>query len=329
MGKVDCAAYQEAWGQALAACLAEKLGLAEAAELAPTLRAAEQEPAGWVFFRFAAGGAESEYALAADLPTCARLAQIEAGQPATGAAAELSGEGREAVAALLARAAAAVSKNTGLELHSVGGEPPAWRAAERAELAFTLPGDGGLILTSLINPTLADALNQPTAPAAPDITGNESAMLANPAEAETAPAPAPVSPDGAAAKAGEQATSEAANREVGAAAPAAAGAIGDAITRNGAEEAGESLPPLEKLGLLMDVPLDVTLRFGARQMVLKEILELMPGGVIELDRNVQDPVELMVAGQVVATGAVVIVDGNYGLRVDKIASPRQRLSGLL
>ncbi|MGH9525764.1 MAG: FliM/FliN family flagellar motor switch protein [Terriglobales bacterium] len=43
----------------------------------------------------------------------------------------------------------------------------------------------------------------------------------------------------------------------------------------------------------------------------------------------QEPVDLMVAGRVVATGEVVIVDGNYGLRVGRIASPRQRLSGLL
>ncbi len=325
MGKVDRVMYPEAWAQALAACLAAKLGLAKAADLAPTLRAAEQEPAGWVFFRFAAG-AERESALAADLPTCARLAHIEAGQPATGGAAELSGEGREAVAALLERAAAAVHKTTGIELTPVGGEPPAWRAAERAELAFTLPGGGGLVLTSLINAALAAALNQPMAPAEADTTGNEHAPVESSAE------PGPAAPAAPLAEAAEQGNTGPADAEMLVPAPAAANADGDALPGDGgsedAGEAGESMPPLEKLGLLMDVPLDVTLRFGARQMVLKEILELMPGGVIELDRNVQDPVELMVAGQVVATGEVVIVDGNYGLRVDRISSPRQRLSGL-
>lgn len=320
--------YLEAWAQALAACLAAKLGIAEAADLAPTLRAAEREPAGWVFFRFAAG-AERESALAADLPTCARLAQIEAGQPATGGAAELSGEGREAVAALLKRAAAAVHKTTGMELTPMGGEPPAWQAAERAEIAFTLPGGGGLVLTSLINAALAAALNQPMATAQADTTSKEHATAESPAEPGPAAAAGPSATPPEAAQPGNAGPADA---EMLAPAPAAANADGAAIPGDGgsedAGEAGESMPPLEKLGLLMDVPLDVTLRFGARQMVLKEILELMPGGVIELDRNVQDPVELMVAGQVVATGEVVIVDGNYGLRVDRISSPRQRLSGL-
>jgi flagellar motor switch protein FliN/FliY len=322
MEKVDRVMYLEAWAQALAACLAAKLGLARAADLAPTLRAAEQEPAGWVFFRFAAG-AEREFALAADLPTCARLAQIEAGQPATGAAAELSGEGREAVAALLERAAAAVHKTTGIELTPVSGEPPAWRAAERAEIAFTLSGGGGLVLTSLVNAELAAALHQPMATAEADTTSKEHATVESPAEA---------GPAGPPPEAAQPRNAGPADAERLAPAPAAANADGAAVPGDGgsedAGEAGESMPPLEKLGLLMDVPLDVTLRFGARQMVLKEILELMPGGVIELDRNVQDPVELMVAGQVVATGEVVIVDGNYGLRVDRISSPRQRLSGL-
>lgn len=327
MEKVDRVMYPEAWAQALAACLAAKLGLAQAADLAPTLRAAEREPAGWVFFRFAAG-AEREFALAADLPTCARLAQIEAGQPATGGAAELSGEGREAVAALLERAAAAVHKVTGMELTPVGGEPPAWRAAERAEIAFTLPGGGGLVLTSLVNAELAAALNQPMATAEADTTSKEHATVESPAEA----GPAATGPAGPPPEAAQPGNAGPADAQMLVPAPAAANADGAAVPGDGgsedAGEAGESMPPLEKLGLLMDVPLDVTLRFGARQMVLKEILELMPGGVIELDRNVQDPVELMVAGQVVATGEVVIVDGNYGLRVDRISSPRQRLSGL-
>lgn len=82
------------------------------------------------------------------------------------------------------------------------------------------------------------------------------------------------------------------------------------------------------LELLMDVELDVTLRFGERQMPLHEILDLNAGSVVELDQNVQDPVELLVGGKVIAHGEVVIVDGSYGLRVAEIVSPMERIESL-
>lgn len=73
-----------------------------------------------------------------------------------------------------------------------------------------------------------------------------------------------------------------------------------------------------KLDLLMDVELSMTLRFGGRQLLLREVLELSPGSVVELDRQVQDPVDLLLDGRLVARGEVVVVDGNYGLRVTEV-----------
>lgn len=82
----------------------------------------------------------------------------------------------------------------------------------------------------------------------------------------------------------------------------------------------ESSPePAGNLGLLMDVELRLALRFGSRRMLLKEILDLGAGAVIELDRRVQEPVELLLDGKLVARGEVVVVDGNYGLRVTEMA----------
>ncbi len=83
-----------------------------------------------------------------------------------------------------------------------------------------------------------------------------------------------------------------------------------------------------KLDLLMEVELEVSLRFGERQMALREILDLSAGSVVELDQNVQDPVELLVGEKVVARGQVVVVDGNYGLRVVEIISPMERIESL-
>jgi flagellar motor switch protein FliN/FliY len=78
------------------------------------------------------------------------------------------------------------------------------------------------------------------------------------------------------------------------------------------------------LEILMELELTALLRFGRKTMPLRDVLELSSGAVIELDRQVQDPVELLLDGRVVARGEVVIVDGNYGLRVTEVASTTQR-----
>jgi flagellar motor switch protein FliN len=90
-------------------------------------------------------------------------------------------------------------------------------------------------------------------------------------------------------------------------------------------EIGE-LPPLQlpeamNLDLVMDVELNVTLRFGQRQLALREVLELTSGSVIELDRQVEEPVELLLEGKVIARGEAVVIDGNYGLRVTEVPQP--------
>ncbi len=82
------------------------------------------------------------------------------------------------------------------------------------------------------------------------------------------------------------------------------------------------------LELLLDVKLDATIRFGRKQMLLREILELHPGSAVALDRQVEEPVELLIGGRMVAWGEVVIVDGNYGLRITEILTPQQRIETL-
>jgi len=82
------------------------------------------------------------------------------------------------------------------------------------------------------------------------------------------------------------------------------------------------------LELLMDVELAVGLRFGCRQTTLHEVLNLATGSVLELDREIQDPVDLVLNGRVIARGEVVVVDGNYGLRINEVASAQGRVSSL-
>jgi len=102
----------------------------------------------------------------------------------------------------------------------------------------------------------------------------------------------------------------------------------------GVEEApGRAAQPMSSgltpgLELLLDVELEASLRFGAREMPLGEILDLGPGDVVELDRHVADPVDLIVGDKIVARGEVVLVNGNFGLRVTEVAAPRKRLESV-
>jgi len=82
------------------------------------------------------------------------------------------------------------------------------------------------------------------------------------------------------------------------------------------------------LDLLMDIELDATLQFGAREMQLKEILALSPGDVIELDRNVSDPVDLVIGDRIVARGEVVVLNGYFALNVTEVATPQLRLESI-
>ena len=73
---------------------------------------------------------------------------------------------------------------------------------------------------------------------------------------------------------------------------------------------------------LMDVLLEVKLRFGSRRMVLRDVLALSSGMVVELDNHINTPVDLLLDGRIIAQGEVVVVDGKYGLRVTQVFDPR-------
>jgi flagellar motor switch protein FliN/FliY len=79
------------------------------------------------------------------------------------------------------------------------------------------------------------------------------------------------------------------------------------------------------LDLLMDVALPVSVSFGRTSLQVREVLKLNTGSVVELDRLVSEPVEVIVNNCVIARGEVVVVDGNYGVRVIHLASRADRL----
>ncbi len=83
-----------------------------------------------------------------------------------------------------------------------------------------------------------------------------------------------------------------------------------------------------RMDLLYDIELDATLQFGSREMPLREVLALGPGDVVELDRHVSEPVDLVVGDRIVARGEVVVASGNFALRITEVATPQLRLESI-
>jgi flagellar motor switch protein FliN len=79
------------------------------------------------------------------------------------------------------------------------------------------------------------------------------------------------------------------------------------------------------LDMLMDIELPITLRFGSTQMALRDVASLNAGSVIQFDQAIDDLVEVMVNGRVVARGEAVMVQGFFGVRISEISSKRERL----
>lgn len=90
---------------------------------------------------------------------------------------------------------------------------------------------------------------------------------------------------------------------------------------------GEGLPPGvgPNINLLLDVKLALTVELGRTTMLVKDILGLGEGSIIELDKLAGEPVDLLVNGKLIARGEVVVIDENFGVRVTDIVSPAERL----
>ncbi|MDF2612679.1 MAG: CheC, inhibitor of methylation / FliN fusion protein [Clostridia bacterium] len=83
--------------------------------------------------------------------------------------------------------------------------------------------------------------------------------------------------------------------------------------------------PKENMDILMDVSLEVSVELGRTTRKIKEILEFGPGSIIELNRLVGEPVDILVNGKFVATGEVVVIDENFGIRITDIINPEDRI----
>jgi flagellar motor switch protein FliN/FliY len=82
------------------------------------------------------------------------------------------------------------------------------------------------------------------------------------------------------------------------------------------------------IDLLLDVELPVSVSFGRTQLALKDVIKLTTGSIVELNRSVTEPVEVIVNNCVIARGEVVVVEGNFGIRIKQVISRQERLRTL-
>jgi len=95
-----------------------------------------------------------------------------------------------------------------------------------------------------------------------------------------------------------------------------------------APPAGESSGSEINLESLLDVPVTLSVEIGRSRLPIKDLVSLSQGSVIELDREVSEPLDLLVNGKLMARGEVVVVDGQFGLRLIEVVSPSERLKNL-
>ncbi len=84
----------------------------------------------------------------------------------------------------------------------------------------------------------------------------------------------------------------------------------------------------QNLDLLLDIPLSVTVELGRTKRLIRDILNLAPGAILELDKLAGEPVDILVNNKLIARGEVVVIDENFGVRVTDILSPAERVKRL-
>jgi flagellar motor switch protein FliN/FliY len=90
--------------------------------------------------------------------------------------------------------------------------------------------------------------------------------------------------------------------------------------------AGPTLPP--GMDLILDIPLEISVELGRTQMLIKDVLELSSGSIVELESVAGAPIDLLVNGCLIAKGEVVVIEDNFGIRLTEIISPADRLNRL-
>lgn len=82
------------------------------------------------------------------------------------------------------------------------------------------------------------------------------------------------------------------------------------------------------IDFLLDIPVEITVQLGTARMLIKELLQLGQGSVVELDKLAGEPMEILANNRLIARGEVVVVNEKFGVRLTDIISPSERLTRL-
>lgn len=104
--------------------------------------------------------------------------------------------------------------------------------------------------------------------------------------------------------------------------------IDDVADIEGVLDDDERSEELRKLDLVLDIPLTVTVELGRSKMLINDLLQLGRGSVIELQKLVGEPLEVLINDKLVARGEVVVVNDKFGVRLTDIVSPMERVQSL-
>jgi flagellar motor switch protein FliN len=103
------------------------------------------------------------------------------------------------------------------------------------------------------------------------------------------------------------------------------GAVGQPVRRDDGDSRQVSQ---SRIDVILDIDLPVVIRFGRTELPLRSLTRLGPGSIVDLGRSPDDPVEVLVSDRVIARGEVVVVGGNYGIRILDVISPSERMRSL-
>jgi len=94
------------------------------------------------------------------------------------------------------------------------------------------------------------------------------------------------------------------------------------------DEAKQSTTTTRDIEFLLDIPVEITVQIGRSRMLIKEILQLGQGSIVELEKLAGEPMEILANNRLIARGEVVVVNEKFGVRLTDIISPSERLSQL-
>ena len=89
-----------------------------------------------------------------------------------------------------------------------------------------------------------------------------------------------------------------------------------------------AVPANKNIDFVLDIPLQVTVQIGSTRMLIRELLQLGQGSVIELNKLAGEPMEVLVNNKLVARGEVVVVNEKFGIRLTDVISPSERIKKL-